>query len=55
MTQSCGLTSISVFLAKLLGKKEDAVRQQLREWYWEAEAKKGRHRQELNLTANFAP
>ncbi|WP_181984849.1 hypothetical protein [Nostoc sphaeroides] len=31
MTQSCGLTTVSVFLATLLGKKENTVRQQLRE------------------------
>jgi len=55
MTQSCGLTSISVFLAKLLGKKEGAVRQQLREWYWEADAKQGAQRQELNVALSFAP
>ena len=27
MTQSCGLTSVAVFMAILLGKKEDALRQ----------------------------
>ncbi|ODH02268.1 hypothetical protein A4S05_25075 [Nostoc sp. KVJ20] len=26
MTQSCGLTTVSVFLAELLGKKENTVR-----------------------------
>ena len=33
MVNSCGLTTVSVFLAQLLGKKENTVRQQLREWY----------------------
>lgn len=28
MTQSCGLTTVSVFLATLLGKKENTLRQQ---------------------------
>ncbi|MBH8553306.1 hypothetical protein I8751_13165 [Nostocaceae cyanobacterium CENA357] len=29
MTQSSGLTTVSAFLAELLGKKENTVRQQL--------------------------
>lgn len=55
MTQACGQSTLTVFLAKLLGKKEDAVRQRLREWYWEANAKQGTKRQELNVTLSFAP
>lgn len=39
MTQSSGLTTVSVFLAELLGKKENTVRQQLREWLRSAEDK----------------
>ncbi|MFN6488363.1 MULTISPECIES: hypothetical protein [unclassified Nostoc] len=39
MTQSSGLTTVSVFLAELLGKKENTVRQQLREWLRDAEDK----------------
>lgn len=39
MTQSCGLTTVSVFLAELLGKKENTVRQQLREWLRDGEDK----------------
>jgi hypothetical protein len=54
-TQSCGLTTVSVFIAALLGKKENTVRQQLREWYRDVDAKKGHHRQALNVTLCFAP
>ncbi len=36
MTQSCGLTTVAAFLAALLGKKENTVRQQLREWFRDA-------------------
>lgn len=52
--QSCGSTSISVLIAQLLNKKENTVRQRLREWYWEAAAKQGQHRQEVEVTSNFA-
>lgn len=39
MTQSSGLTTVSAFLAELLGKKENTVRQQLREWLRDAQDK----------------
>ncbi len=55
MTHSCGLTTVAVFLAGLLGKKEDAARQQLREWYRDAEDKKGQPRETLDETGCFAP
>lgn len=55
MTQSCGLPTIATFIATLLEKKENSVRQRLREWYWEADAKQGKHRQTLNVTVCFAP
>jgi hypothetical protein len=55
ITQSCGLPTVSAFIALLLCKKENTVRQQLREWYWDADAKKGQHRQELNVALCFAP
>jgi len=54
-TQSCGLTTVSAFVAQLLTKKENTVRQQLREWYWDADSKKGRKRQALDVTLSFAP
>ena len=55
MTRVCGLSSVSTFLGALLGQKENTVRQRLREWYCEAERKKGAHRQTLEVTTCFAP
>jgi hypothetical protein len=60
LAQSCGLTSVAAVLATLLGKKENTVRQQLREGYQGAKDKKGAggkgvHRQEVEVTACFAP
>lgn len=55
VTRCCGLTTIATFLAALLDKKENTVRQRLREWYWEAKAKKGADRQELEVSTCFAP
>ncbi|WP_392477319.1 hypothetical protein [Nostoc sp. C110] len=55
MTQSSGLTTVSVFLAELLGKKENTVRQQLREWYRDAEDKTKTGRTSLDITTCFSP
>lgn len=58
MAQSCGLTSVTAAMAKLLGLKENTVRQRLREFYQAASDKKGyagkgQHRQELDVTLCF--
>ena len=55
VAQSCGLTSVSAALATLLNKKDNTMRQRLREWYKEAPSKKGEHRQDLDVTTCFAP
>jgi hypothetical protein len=60
VAQSCGLTSVAAALAKLLGKKESTVRQQLRESYQAAEDKKGVkgkgvQRRAVEVTTCFAP
>jgi hypothetical protein len=57
MTQSSGLTTVSVFLAELLGKKENTVRQQLREWLRDAEDKTKTKdgRASLEVTSCFSP
>ncbi|MFW9257299.1 endonuclease [Nostoc sp. CALU 546] len=55
MTQSSGLTTVSVFLAELLGKKENTIRQQLREWYRDAEDKTKTGRTSLDVTSCFSP
>ncbi len=55
IASSCGLTTVAVYLASLLGYKESTMRQRLREWYREARAKKGDKRAELDVTTCFAP
>ncbi len=47
LAQASGLTAVALYLATGLKKKENSVRQQLREFYYEAEAKRGACRQAL--------
>ena len=49
MTKSCGLTTVTAFLADLLQQQENSVRQRLREWYRDAEDKRGPKRQQLSV------
>ncbi|MBW4594449.1 MAG: hypothetical protein KME46_16455 [Brasilonema angustatum HA4187-MV1] len=49
------MTTVSVFLAELLGKKENTVRQQLREWYRDGEDKTKTGRATLDITSCFSP
>lgn len=53
LAQSCGLTVVALYLAAGLGKKDNTVRQQLREFYFEAEAKAGEQRQEIRIEVCF--
>jgi hypothetical protein len=55
LAQSCGLTSVTASIAPLVQRSEDAVRQQLREWCYDAEDKRGVKRQTLDVTTCFAP
>jgi Transposase DDE domain len=55
LARSCALTAVSLFLAKGLDRKANSVRQQLREWCYEAKAKRGGPRQELAVETCFAP
>ena len=55
LARSCALTAVSLFFAKGLGRKPNTVRQQLREWWYEAQAKRGKPRQELAVQSGFAP
>jgi hypothetical protein len=55
LARSCGITSVAVVLAPLLGAKENTVRQRLREWCYDAEDKRGTKRQDLDVTTCFAP
>jgi hypothetical protein len=53
--KSVGQTQVSTWLALMLGGKVGAWRQRLREWCYEAPAKKGEQRQELEVPTCFAP
>ena len=55
LARSCALSAVSEFLAKGLERKPNTVRQQLREWCYEAKAKRGGPRQELKVESCFAP
>jgi hypothetical protein len=55
LARSCALSAVSVFLAHGLARKPNTVRQQLREFCYEATAKRGRPRQALAVESCFAP
>ena len=55
LARSCALTAVSLFLATGLERQPNSVRQQLREWCYEATAKRGGPRQELQVESCFAP
>ena len=52
---SCSLSAVTLMIAALLKKKENTVRQRLREWCYDAEDKRGAQRQALVVEACFAP
>ena len=49
LARSCALTAVSSLLAKGLKRKEQTVRQQLREWYDDTPRKRGAKRQALHV------
>jgi hypothetical protein len=55
LARSCALTAVSTFLAEGLRQKDNTVRQRLREWYYESQAKRGKQRQEVRVETCFAP
>src|SRR6266568_3636057 len=55
LARSCALTAVSVFLATWLKRKEPTVRQQLREFCYEATAKRGATRCALAVEPCFVP
>jgi hypothetical protein len=55
VTQSCGLTTVAVFLARLLGRTYGAQRQQWRDWCYDAADKRGHRRRAVDVAACFAP
>jgi hypothetical protein len=55
LAQACGTTRVAQVLAKHTGGKPETIRQRLREWYWEAEAKRGPQRQDVKVQTCFGP
>jgi hypothetical protein len=55
LARSCSLTAVTGVLAALLERKENTVRQQLRKFCYEADAKRGPQRQAVVAAACFAP
>jgi hypothetical protein len=53
LARSCALTAVSAFLATWLKRKEPTVRQQLREFCYEATAKRGSTRCSLAVEPCF--
>ena len=55
LARSGALSAVSLFLAQGLERQPNTVRQQLREFCYEAQAKRGKPRQELAVETCFAP
>jgi len=55
LARSCALTAVRAFLAPWLGRKEQTVRQQGREFCYEAAAKRGTPRCALRVETCFVP
>ena len=55
LAKSCGITSVVALLAPLVGQSESTLRQRLREWCDDAKDKKGKQRQELDVSSCFGP
>src|SRR2546430_13459704 len=53
LARSCALTGVSHLLAKGMQRKEQTVRQQLREWYYDVPRKRGTKRQALPVETCF--
>lgn len=55
LTKSSSLTQVSRLIATINHEKPNTVRQRLKEWYQEAEAKKGDKRSSIEVSSCFAP
>lgn len=55
IAKSCSISAITLQIASLLGKKENSVRQRLREWSYDAKDKKGKKRKEIKIETCFFP
>jgi hypothetical protein len=54
MCQTSGISTVCTFLATLFDQSESNLRQRLREWTYEAKAKRGEKRQEIVVESYFA-
>ena len=55
LAHTCGMTTVGALLAPLVGASESTLRQRLREWCYDAQDKRGTHRQAVEVSACFAP
>src|SRR5262247_3723385 len=55
LARSCALTAVRNLLAEGMQRNEQTVRQRLREWYYDAQRKRGPQRQALGVETCFAP
>jgi len=55
LARSCALSAVSHLLARGTGRKEQTVRQQLREWYDDVRRKRGAKRHALQVETCFLP
>lgn len=55
ITQTCGLTSVSVFLAELFEQPAANIRERLRQWYSDKSTKEHRKRAQIEVSECFAP
>ncbi len=53
LAKSCGITTVASLLADLTKCSLSTMRQRLREWCYDAQDKKGEHRQEVDVTLCF--
>jgi hypothetical protein len=54
LAHTCGMTTVVALLAPLVGASEGTLRQRLREWCYDAQDKRGTHRQAVEVRACFA-
>jgi hypothetical protein len=55
ITSSSSLTRVSEFIGRLNQEKTNTVKQRLKEWYLQADAKTGKKRNQLEVNECFAP
>jgi hypothetical protein len=55
LTRSCACPTVACFLALVLGKKYEALRQCLGEWCYDAADQQGLNRRDVEVTTCFAP